>query len=97
MVGRLDEATYALAAMGIGVLATWALVSLFSSLATRTHVIVARRFGAKDYTACGKVLNNSLIAGFSVGILVAALAVFFAHDISHYFSADPTVGRLHLL
>ena len=26
MVGRLDEAQYALAAMGLGVLATWALI-----------------------------------------------------------------------
>ena len=49
MVGRLDEATYALAAMGIGVLATWALVSFFSSLATGTHVIVARRFGQGNF------------------------------------------------
>ena len=32
MVGRLPEATFALAAMGLGVLATWALISFFSSL-----------------------------------------------------------------
>jgi len=42
MVGRIDDATYALAAMGIGVLATWALISFFSSLATGIHVVVAR-------------------------------------------------------
>lgn len=68
MVGRLEEATYALAAMGIGVLATWALVSFFSSLATGTHVIVARRFGEKDYEGCSQSLINSLLIGFIIGI-----------------------------
>lgn len=29
MVGRLKDAEYSLAAMGIGVLATWALISFF--------------------------------------------------------------------
>jgi len=53
MVGRLEEATYALAAMGIGVLATWALVSFFSSLATGTHVIVARRYGQGTISSVG--------------------------------------------
>jgi Na+-driven multidrug efflux pump len=45
MVGRLPDAKYYLAAMGIGVFATWAVVSFFSSLATGTHVVIARRYG----------------------------------------------------
>lgn len=94
MVGRLPEATYALAAMGLGVLATWALVSFFSSLATGTHVIVARQYGAGDYGECGKALNNSLIIGFSVGSLVALIGVLTAHTITQFFAADPTVGKL---
>ena len=61
MVGRLDDATYYLAAMGIGVFATWAVVSLFSSLATGTHVLIARRFGSKNFNECGNVLNTSII------------------------------------
>ena len=60
MVGRLPESVYALAAMGLGVLATWALISFFSSLATGTHVLVARKYGESDYTSCGKILNNSI-------------------------------------
>lgn len=92
MVGRLDEATYALAAMGIGVLATWALISFFSSLATGIHVIVARKFGRADYIGCGITLNNSLLIALVIGIIVAAVGVFFANPIAHLFAADPIVG-----
>ena len=92
MVGRLDEATYALAAMGIGVLATWALISFFSSLATGIHVIVARKYGQADYVSCGITLNNSILIALVIGIIVAAVGVFFASPIAHLFAADPIVG-----
>ncbi|HMN48748.1 MAG TPA: MATE family efflux transporter [Ignavibacteriaceae bacterium] len=92
MVGRLDEATYALAAMGIGVLATWALVSFFSSLATGTHVIVARRFGQGNFIECGNTLNNSLILSLMIGSLVALAGVLLSGPIAHFFASDKTVG-----
>jgi putative MATE family efflux protein len=93
MVGRLEEATYALAAMGLGVLATWALISFFSSLATGTHVLVARKFGENDYKSCAVALNNSLIIAITVGTLVALLAVLVAHPAADFFAADKTVGK----
>jgi putative MATE family efflux protein len=92
MVGRLDEATYALAAMGIGVLATWALISFFSSLATGIHVIVARKYGQRDFINCGITLNNSLFIALVLGVIVAATGVLFADEIGHLFAADDTVG-----
>lgn len=94
MVGRLEEATYALAAMGLGVLATWALISFFSSLATGTHVIVARKFGEKDYITCGAALNNSLIIAFCIGIIVALFGILAARPAADLFAADPIVGKL---
>ncbi len=93
MVGRLDEATYALAAMGIGVLATWALISFFSSLATGTHVIVARKYGENDFEGCSLALINSLIIGFIIGIIVAAIGVLAAYQIGDFFAADKIVGN----
>ncbi len=92
MVGRLDEATYALAAMGIGVLATWALISFFSSLATGIHVIVARKYGQADYISCGITLNNSILIALVIGSVVAAVGIFFANPIAHLFATDPVVG-----
>jgi putative MATE family efflux protein len=93
MIGRLPEATYALAAMGLGVLATWAVVSFFSSLATGTHVLVARNFGSQNYIGCSKALNNSLIIGFSVGLIITAICAFTASPVSHFFAADKIVGN----
>ena len=93
MVGRLEEATYALAAMGIGVLATWALISFFSSLATGIHVIVARKFGKGDYISCGVTLNNSLLIAILIGVVVATLGIVFAGPIAHLFAADYLVGE----
>lgn len=93
MVGRLEEATYALAAMGIGVLATWALVSFFSSLATGTHVIVARRYGQGNYLECGNTLNNSLIISLAVGSIVALIGVLLSGPVAHFFASDITVGN----
>ncbi len=92
MVGRIEGATYALAAMGIGVLATWALVSFFSSLATGTHVIVARRFGQENFIECGNTLNNSLIISLLIGVVVALIGVFLTRPIADFFASDETVG-----
>lgn len=92
MVGRLDEATYALAAMGLGVLATWALISFFSSLATGTQVLVARKFGGSDYVDCGKVLNNAVYISLVVGVVVAIIGILAASHIAHFLAADPKVG-----
>ena len=92
MVGRLDNAEFYLAAMGLGYLATWAIVSFFSSLATGTHVLIARRFGAKDYDGCGDVLNTSLIVSLIVGVVIASLVVAFAFRIADFFAVDDKVG-----
>lgn len=88
LVGRLDNAVDYLAAMGLGVLATWAMISFFSSLATGTHVLIARRFGAKNYEGCGEVLNTSLIISFLIGLVVSFLVVYFAFDIARFFAVD---------
>jgi putative MATE family efflux protein len=93
MVGRIDDATYALAAMGIGVLATWALISFFSSLATGIHVVVARKFGEGDYISCGVTLNNSLLLAVLIGAVVAMVGVFFSYPIAHLFATDELVGN----
>lgn len=94
MVGRLDNATYSLAAMGLGVLATWAIVSFFSSLATGTHVLIGQNNGAKDFQNCGKVFDTSVIFSFLIGIIVSLIFVSSSHAIANFFAADNTVGNL---
>ncbi len=94
MVGRLPNATLALAAMGIGVLATWAIVSFFSSMSTGTHVLISRAFGNKNFKLCGEILSAAMIFSFAVGLSIVLLFILFAHDISQFFAADPKVGEL---
>lgn len=93
-VGRLSNPHYALAAMGIGILATWAIVSFFSSLSTGTHVLVARKFGEKDFKSCGIVLKISLIIGFIIGIAVTLLIVFFSPYFSDFLAKNKIVAEL---
>src|SRR3970282_596789 len=92
MVGRLGDSSVALAAMGLGVLATWTLTSFFSSLATGTHILVARRHGQGRHTAVGIVLNNSLVLSLVLGIIFGVLGYFFAYDVIGLFSSDDKVA-----
>lgn len=92
MVGRLQKADVALAAMGLGLLATWAIVSVFSSLATGTHVLVARRHGEGDKPGAGYVLQNSLFICGLLGLIVGALGYFFSFEIIDIFSSDTNVS-----
>ncbi len=92
MVGRLHNAEIALAAMGLGLLATWAIVSVFSSLATGTHVLVARRHGEGDKPGAGRVLQNSLILCTVLGVLVGLLGYIYSFDIINFFSSDVNVA-----
>lgn len=91
MIGRLENAQVQLAAMSLGVLATWAITSFFSSLSTGTHVLVSRRQGEGNYRGVGEVLNNSLIVSLFVGIAISAIGYFFSYEIVGFFSSDDAV------
>lgn len=91
MVGRLGNARVALAAMGLGLLATWAITSFFSSFSTGTHVLVARRHGEGKFIAAGEVLNNSLLVCFLVGIIFAAVGYGTSYAVIDFFSKDDAV------
>ncbi len=92
MVGRLEEAEASLAAMGLGVLATWAFIAFFSSFATGTHVLTARRFGEKNYIRCGEVLNTSLIISLVTGVTVGWFMSYTAYGFADFLSVDDKVA-----
>lgn len=93
MVGRLESAAESLAAMGLGVLATWVLTSFFSSLATGTHILVARRYGERNYEEAGVVLNNSLFISTILGVLIAWMGYYYSFEFIRLFSQDVIVAR----
>ncbi len=94
MVGRLENAKENLAAMGLGVLATWAIVSFFSSFSTGTHILVAKKEGENDYSSCKKILNVSLILGFLTGSVFGLIIFFIAPHFSYLIAKDPVVEKL---
>jgi Na+-driven multidrug efflux pump len=91
MIGRLTESVVSLAAMVLGVLATWVLTSFFSSLATGTHILAARRYGEGNYASAGAVLNNSLLISFCLGILFGGLGFNYSYEFIRFF---PVTNRL---
>lgn len=92
MVGRLENATVVLAAMGLGALATWAITSVFSSLATGVHVLAARRSGERDLPGSGGVLNNALLLSCVLGLTFGIPGYLFSRDILEFFAADSAVA-----
>ena len=92
IIGRLPDAKFALAALGIAFYATWAVVSFFSSLSTGTNILVSRNYGAKNYEECGSVLNSSIFMAVTIGIIVSVIVVYFSSNIANLFAADNTVG-----
>lgn len=93
MVGRLEGAEIILAAMGLGVLATWTLTTFFSSLSTGTHILVARRYGEGDDGGAGAILKHSLVLTFFLGTLFGILGYLFAEPFIDVFSADNRVSH----
>lgn len=93
MVGRLEHTQIQLAAMGLGFLGSWAITSLFSSLSTGTHVLVARRHGEANPVGVGEVLNNSLFICFILGVIFGALGYAGSHTIMNFFSKNDAVAR----
>ncbi len=92
MVGRLDNSPTQLAAMGLGVLGTWALTSFFSSLSTGAHVLSARRQGEGNFHGVGQVLNNSLLVSFVLGCIFGCIGFFISTPAMEFFAKDPAVG-----
>ncbi len=92
MVGRLDNTDVLLAAMGLGFLGTWAITSLFSSLSTGTHVLVARRHGEGNSAGVGEVLNNSLFICLILGIIFGFIGYASSYAIMDFFSRDNAVA-----
>ena len=93
MVGRLVNSKIALAALGISFLASWAITSLFSSMSTGTHVLIARRQGEENREGVGTVLNNSLALSLLFGLVVGTVGYFYSFQIVNFFSNDLAVAR----
>ena len=86
MVGSMsdvDRATAGQAALGLGTPLYWMVGGFFSAVGYGTQAITARRYGAHDDEAAGRVLSNSVVVGVLAGIMGGVVA---------YVTASPLVG-----
>lgn len=86
MVGSMsdvDRATAGQAALGLGTPLYWMVGGFFSAVGYGTQAITARRYGAHDDEAAGRVLSNSVVVGVLAGLMGGVVA---------YVTASPLVG-----
>ncbi len=57
------------------------LVASMSGVAEGGKIMIARAYGARDYSKCKSVMNTSLIVAASLGVLVAVFGLIFARPI----------------
>ena len=65
MVGRLGAE--ALAAVGIGGVLIWSVMSFSVAIRTGVQTVTARRYGEKTFDQCGKVLNSGILFALLAG------------------------------
>ncbi|HHZ99225.1 MAG TPA: hypothetical protein EYN68_06720, partial [Candidatus Marinimicrobia bacterium] len=71
MVGRLG--TKALAAVGLGAVLIWTILSIGISFRTGVQTVTARRYGQKRFSDCGLALNTGLVLAGMVGVVLAVV------------------------
>ncbi len=79
MVGRLGAP--ALAATSLGGMVFWAILAFFMGASFGVQIIVARRFGAANYAAAGRILVTGIILALLIGGIVQWFAVANAEGI----------------
>ncbi len=89
MVGRLGAE--ALAAVGLGGVLIWTILSIGVAFRTGVQTVTARRFGQERYEDCGRALNSGLALAIVVGAVVAVIGVEFADSAIRFLIADPDV------
>ena len=92
MVGRLGAE--ALAAVGLGGVFVWTILSIGVAFRTGVQTVTARRYGQQRFEDCGQALNNGLALASVVGLLLAVIGVQFAGSAIRFLISDPTVISL---
>ena len=71
----------ALAGVGATGALSFMVVGLCIGIATGFSILVAQRFGARDYSAMRRFITNGIWAGAALSILLAAVVCFFLREI----------------
>ncbi|MGQ9730883.1 MAG: MATE family efflux transporter [Candidatus Zipacnadales bacterium] len=92
MVGRLPEATEAIAAVGISLKITFVVMVMVFAVSTGAQVLVSRSVGARDLATAQRATGQAfLILGLSVGLVASPLGALLAPRLLEVTGAPPAV------
>lgn len=89
MVGRLGAA--ALAAVGMGSMVVWAVLSTGISLRTAVQTVASRRLGQEKYTQCGTALHNGILLALTTGAVFSLGGYLLSGGLAPRLLVDPLV------
>jgi putative MATE family efflux protein len=87
-VGELGAQS--LAAVGAGQRVFFAMQAVLMAVSVGTTALVARAWGARDYTEASRVTMASLVLAGAFALVVAVLGLLFARNVAGVFGLDPT-------
>src|SRR5690606_34848552 len=94
-VGELGAG--ALAAVGAGQRVFFAMQAILMAVSVGTTALVARAWGARDYTEASRVTMASLVLAVTFALTVSALGLLFARQVAGVFGLDPVTLDLAAL
>ena len=95
MVGRLGAKS--LAAVGLGAVLIWTILSIGVAFRTGVQTVTARRYGQKRFSDCGLALNSGLALASIVGVIFAMMGYKMAGVAIRFLIDDPDVIPLAIV
>ena len=95
MVGRLGAKS--LAAVGLGAVLIWTILSIGVAFRTGVQTVTARRYGQKRFSDCGLALNSGLALASIVGVIFAMMGYKMAGVAVRFLIDDPDVIPLAIV
>ncbi|MFQ6615170.1 MAG: MATE family efflux transporter [Fidelibacterota bacterium] len=89
MVGRLGA--HALAAVGMGSVLVWTVLSFAYSIRTGVQTVTSRRLGEKRLSECGAALNNGLVFAAGTGVTLSVVGYLGTGVLIGFLLDDPSV------
>lgn len=94
MVGRVENATAALAGVGLGSFLNFLSGAFLMGLGAGVQAIAARRVGASRWEECAYPLNGGLLVGLAFGLPLSAALVGLAPRYFPLLVDDPAVSAV---
>lgn len=92
MVGRLGPD--ALAAVGMGTVVIWMVLSFGVAIRTGVQAVTSRRLGQRKFEGCGSALTSGLLLAAAVGLVLSVTGYLLTVSVMGFLLDDPNVVPL---